>query len=121
MPHVVFRGELELADVFRGFEPFVERDAGGVRKVEECWLSRRGDKLLADAVVVEGGRTQRFRLLVARRPGEVSVRCDPIGDPEKTPGVHRLVGSLAARLRAAHPQLALKTTNLAEWNGAPTG
>jgi len=104
-------GELEIAE-----------DGGRlVLRTRDRFLNRRGDTVLVEAVVREAGRLQSFYLLVSGGEGKLTLRIAPRPDPEKTPGVTRLVREVAARLRALCPELRVLRSNLPEEPGEGDG
>lgn len=115
MPHVVVEGTGDLREFAQRLEPVVERDGNGIRRTGDVLVSTRGTHLLIEAVVVESGRNQRFFVNVSAHDHGATVRLEPLTDPEKTPGVKRLLATIAARLAAHFPEARYGKTNLQEY------
>ena len=111
MPHAVIQGEVSAERVYRDLGEFRERVAGLVMHVGEAFLARSGHSALIEAVVVEG-TTRRFLVEILSRDDGVTVRLYPQTDPEKTPGVRRLLAEVAARVRGLDPGARIVRSNL---------
>lgn len=114
MPHVVVEGAVDLRRFVAAFEPIAEVGTDEVRKIGEVFLNRRGDTALLEALVIERGHRQRFFVLVSRKGQGVTVRLEPATQPEKTPGVKRLLAAVARQIRARFPNTRYGKTNLAD-------
>lgn len=101
MPHVVLRGRLGVDDAQRVFEPFVAREEGRVIKAERFYREKDARAALIEMVVVEGNHTQKFFIQLSPRDDGLTVRLDPLTDPEKSAGVKRALAHVAHRLRTA--------------------
>ena len=101
MPHVVLEGRVTIDDAARRFEPFVVRERDLVIKAERIYRERDGRAALVEMVVVGPGHTQKFFIQLSPRRGGLTVRLEPLTDPEKTPGVRRAIARVAHRLAAA--------------------
>ncbi|HYS78933.1 MAG TPA: hypothetical protein VEO94_08850 [Candidatus Dormibacteraeota bacterium] len=101
MPHVVLEGRVTIDEAGRRFEPFVVRERDLVIKAERFYRERDGRAALVEMVVVGPGHTQRFFIQLAPRQDGLTVRLEPLTDPEKTPGVRRAIARVAHRLAAA--------------------
>lgn len=115
MPHVVFEGPLTPEEVFRELGELEVAEGGGrlVLRTRDRFLNQRGDTVLVEAVVRESGRLQSFYLLISGGEGRLTLRIAPRPDPEKTPGVGRLVAEVADRLLALRPGLRILRSNVA--------
>ena len=100
MPHVVLEGQVTIEDAGRRFEPFVVRAQGLVIKAERFYRERDGRAALVETVVVEAGHVQKFFIQLSPRDGGLTVRLEPLTDPEKTPGVRKAIAHVAHRLAA---------------------
>jgi hypothetical protein len=99
MPHAVIDGPLELAAFAAAFEPLLVRRGGELLRTGELFVERGGRALLIEALVVESGRKQPFYVRIASQErGSTSVRVDPHTHPDRTPGVHALVGEIVRAL-----------------------
>lgn len=101
MPHVVLEGRIAVDDAARAFEPFVAREGDLIVKAERFYRERDGRAALIEMVVVEAGHTQKFFIQLAPRDNGLTVRLEPLTDPEKTPGVRKAIAQVAQRLRSA--------------------
>jgi hypothetical protein len=108
MPHAVIEGPLDLAAWAAAFEPLALRRGGDVLRTGELFVERAGRALLVEALVIEAGRKQPFYVRISSHErGTTSVRVDPHTHPDRTPGVHALVGELVGSLLAFSPQARL--------------
>ena len=114
MPHVVVEGPVALEAYFRAFEPLLLREGDAILKTTDAYLDTRRTTLLLAAVVVEHGRRQNFYVQLLAKDKGVTVRLEPLTDPEKTPGVLRLLAAVAADLRARSPGARFGRHNLGE-------
>ena len=101
MPHVVLEGRITIDDAARFFEPFVSREDDLVVKAERFYRGKDDRAALIEMVVVEAGHTQKFFIQHSARDSGLTVRLEPLTDPEKTPGVRRAIARVAERLRTA--------------------
>lgn len=123
MPHVVIEDAGPLSEAFAAFQPIVSANGNEILKVNEAFLSRRGNMLLLEAVAIEKPDAQAFLVQVSLKDRAITVRLLPATDPEqKTPGVKRLLGLVARFLRGIYPGSRVGKTNLQgflEEPGAP--
>jgi len=101
VPHVVLEGRITIDDAGRHLGPFVVREKGLLIKAERFYLESDARAALVEMVVVEAGHTQKFFIQLSPKEGGLTVRLEPLTDPEKTPGVRRAIAHLAHRLAAA--------------------
>lgn len=101
MPHVVLEGRVTIDAAARAFRPFVEREGDLIVKADRLYRESEGRAALVEMVVVEAGHTQKFFIQLSPREGGLTVRLEPLTDPEKTAGVRRAIAHVAARLREA--------------------
>ena len=113
MPHVVLEGALTLADVVRRHEPFLAREGDRLVKTERLYVDTEGRAALLETLVVDRGHTQKFFIQIQARAGGITVRLEPLTDPEKSPGVKRALGIVALRIRQA-TGCRLGSTNIPE-------
>jgi hypothetical protein len=114
VPHVVLEGPITIDDAARIFEPFVSREGDLVVKAERFYRGKDDRAALIEMVVVEAGHTQKFFIQLSARDSGLTVRLEPLTDPEKTPGVRRAIARVAARLRVASGA-AYGKTNIQEY------
>jgi hypothetical protein len=115
MPHVVVEGAGPLDQVYRKLEPFVERRGEVILKVVDLYLNQKGTSLLLESIVIEAGSQQSFFAQLSQKELSITVRLLPRTDPEKTPGVKRLLALIGGRVRALFPGSHFGKTNLEEF------
>lgn len=101
MPHVVLQGPVTIDECQERFEPFVWRDGELLIKVERLYRERDGRAALIDTLVVDRGHTQKFFIQLSPKEGGLTVRLEPLTDPEKTTGVRRALALVAHRIKLA--------------------
>ena len=95
LPDVVLSGAITIDECQRHFTPFVRRDGECIVKAERFYRERDGQAALVEMLVVDRGHAQKFFIHLSRRDGGVTVRLEPLTDPEKTPGVRRALAAVA--------------------------
>lgn len=115
MPHVVVEGAGRLNLVYGEFQPFVERKGEEILKVVDLYLNQNETSLLLESIVIESGSQQAFFVQLSKKDLDVTVRLLSLTDPEKTPGVKRLLATIAGRLRSIFPGSRFGKTNLDEF------
>jgi hypothetical protein len=101
VPHVILDGRpgIEALEAYvRRFEPVVFRDGDTIIKIERLYRERDGRGALLETVVAGPGHLQKFFIQLAPKKGELTVRLEPLTDPEKTPAVRRALALVAARV-----------------------
>ena len=111
MPHLILKGDVELAGKAGGFDAMAHRWGRAVLKVETCWARSDGEALLIEGVVIEFSRPLHPVALIAPHHGNTIVRLWARGAIERTDAVQRWLGIVAAQLCAAS-SLALHSTNI---------
>ncbi len=101
MPHIVLEGPIGIDECQESFEPFLHREEDLVVKGERIFCDRDRQAALIETLVVDRGHTQRFFILLAPKNGGITVRLEPLTDPEKTRGVRRALAVVAHRIRGA--------------------
>jgi len=99
MPHVVLLGSISIQDCVGRFDPFVVREGDLVVKTDRCYREARDRAALIETLVVERGHTQKFFIQISGKEGGLTVRLEPLTDPEKSPGVRRAIALVADRIR----------------------
>ena len=113
MPHVVIRGDVDLAAYASRFEPILLRRGGDVLRADRIYLERGGDRALIEALVVEAGRKQPFYVAISSHDrGSATLRIDPMSHVERSEGVKALVAELGADLLCKTPGASVEVTNL---------
>lgn len=118
MPHAVLAGPIDLAAWWRGFSPILERGSDRVLKVEHCYLSEARTHALLAAFALEGGIRRKFLVHVGANAEGATVRLDALAEPDKSPGVRRIVALVAEDLRARTPGARIDRHNLDDVLGA---
>ncbi len=101
MPHVVLEGPVTINDCAERFEPFVVREDDLVVKADRFYREERGRAALVEILVVDRGHTQKFFIQISAKDGRLTVRLEPLTDPEKSPAVRRALALMAHRIREA--------------------
>lgn len=115
MPHVVIEGAPDPEEIWRAFEPIRERRGEEILKIDRAYLERDAAKVLLEALVVSAGFRQKFFLQVTRKQDRaVTVRLEPLTDPEKTDAVRRAVAVAARWVGSIAPGSRLTATNLGD-------
>ena len=115
MPHVVVNGPALLERLYQNFTPENLREGACIIKLRALYLNTRKTEALVDCIVVEDGLPQNFYALLSQRASGITVRLDPMTDPQKTDGVKRLVALLGQRLKAQDLACTYGATNLTEY------
>ena len=119
MPHVVIEGPVSLERLYQNFEPLTVRDGECIIKFRYIYLNTPKNNALVECVVIEDGLPQNFYALLSQksfsgRRAAITVRLDPMTDPQKTIGVKRAVAILGQRLKVQDSACAYGATNLPE-------
>ena len=119
MPHVIIEGPASLERLHRDFEPLTVRDGACIIKLRYIYLNTPKNNALVECIVIEDGLPQNFYALLSQKSSSghsaaITVRLDPMTDPQKTTGVKRTVAILGQRLKAQDPACAYGATNLPE-------
>ncbi|HEY4187254.1 MAG TPA: hypothetical protein VGP07_19415 [Polyangia bacterium] len=112
MPHVVIEEVVDLAAACQHLGPSSTRAGADILKVNDVYLNLSGRTALVDCLAIEAGRSQSFFVQLAQKDRQTTVRLLPATDPEKTPGVKRLMAMLARQVRALVPGSRFGKTNL---------
>lgn len=114
MPHVILAGPVTPEDIHLAFAPVEVLAPGGVvLKGVECFLNGDRSMALVRALVVERGfHKQFFVRLRQSAPGELTISIEPVGAPERSDGVKRLLGIMARTILESEPAMTLLRTNI---------
>ncbi len=115
MPHVVLEGPITLEDIWLVYQPLQARERDCIFKTEDCYLSAEKTQLLVRAMTVEGGYTRRFYVLLLQKEGSITIKLEPLTDPEKTDGTRRLLGLITERILTAEPEARIARTNIQDF------
>ena len=103
MPHVVIDGPASIEQFYQQFEPIDVREADTILKIKDIFLNTEKMKALLECVVVEKRFPQTFYMIVSQKANTITVRLDPLTDPEKNNGVKRLLALVAYTLKSQEP------------------
>jgi hypothetical protein len=120
VPHVILEGSVSIADLQGRHAPFTVREGDRVVKCDRFFAESTGRAALVETIVVEHGHAQKFFIQIAAREGGLTVRLEPMTDPEKSPGVKRALALVAGRIREAFG-LRFGSTNIAGFLPGPGG
>jgi len=115
MPHVKIVGPCRVRDLAAPLGMFAEQQPPFVAKIQDTYLSADGERLLLDALVVEGYLRQSFFLLLKNERGGVLIRCHPSSAVQKSEGVKTLIAKLGRRCLELCPDSQIGHTNLQTW------
>ena len=101
MPHILVEGTIALEELARRHAPFTARAGSAIVKCDRFYLETGGRTALLETLVSDASHTQRFFVRLQARDDGVMVRCEPLTDPEKSPGVKRALALVASRVRDA--------------------
>lgn len=113
MPHLILKGDVNLAEWADAFDTSAFRWQRAVLKVEESWLRSDGAALLVEGVVVEYSRPLHPVARIGLHHGDIIVRLWERGGVERTDAVKRWLGIVASQLCAASG-LALHSSNISD-------
>ena len=112
MPHVIVERSVALRDYVASFRPLLHKEGEAVCKASEAFLNSSGSSALVEAVVVDGGQTQKFFVSLSEKPQQVIVRLLRMTDPAKTRGVKRLLALVAKDIVERSPGASYGATNI---------
>lgn len=115
MPHIVIEGSLQLESFFKTYAPCVHALPGGALKLMDAFLNQTGSSMLIEAIAAEGGPPNRFFVQILQHDQKTTVKLYPGSDPEKTPGVKKLLALVAHQLIAGFAGTAYGPTNLKDY------
>ena len=115
MPHIVIDGMPHLETFFKTYEPSVHNLPGGALKLLNIFINPEKNCLLIEAVAAEGGPPNRFLIQILQHDKKTTVKIYPGTDPEKTPGVKKLLALVARQFITRFEGSKYGTTNLQEY------
>lgn len=101
MPHVVLQGPVSIDACQKRFEPCTWREGDLLVKVERFYREKDGRAALIETLVVDRGHTQKFFIQLSPKDAGLTIRLEPLTDPEKTAGVRRALALVAHRIKLA--------------------
>ncbi len=115
MPHVVIEETGELQALYQNFTPTLQRTGAEILKIQEFYMSRNGKDALLECVAIEEGTSSNFFVQLKLHDKAITVRLLPATDPEKTPGVKKVMALVARFIRTAYPESRYGKTNIQEY------
>ena len=115
MPHIVLEGSVDLKKFYAGYKPASRQTGGEVLKLQNIFINPDSDTVLIEALAVEDGPPNRFFVQAGTRGGKTTVRIYPGTDPEKTPGIKKLMAMVAKDIKDHQPGVTYGATNLKEF------
>ena len=100
MPHVTIEGPASVERFYQHFTPINIREPDAILKIQEAYLDTAKMEVLLDCLVVEDRTPQAFYMRVLQKGGKITVHLDRLTDPEKTPGVKRLIALIGQQLKS---------------------
>ena len=115
MPHVVVEEAGDLQGLYQAFTAMVHRTENEILKVQEFYLSRSGKDALLESVAIENGAACTFFVQLKLHEKAITVHLLPATDPEKTPGVKKLMALVAGLIQTVYPRSRYGKSNLHEY------
>ncbi len=113
MPHIVIDGPATVEKFYQDFECITIQEGEIIIKVREVFLNTRKTKALVECIVVEDRAPIHFYTALSQGKGQVTVRLDPLTDPEKSDGVKHLLAIVGHTIKSQDPACQYGKHNLA--------
>lgn len=118
MPHIVLSGSIQLGNTFKQMNKILFKDqkSNVIVRIENFFINQRCDIILSKAIAIDQ-KTQSFYIVVMNRENKITIRLDPITDPEKTDGVKIALALMAKMIRDIEKisDLCVSKTNIQEF------
>lgn len=118
MPHIVLSGSIQLGNTFKQMNKMLLKDqkSNVIVRIENFFINQRCDIILSKAIAIDQ-KTQSFYIVVMNRENKITIRLDPITDPEKTDGVKIALALMAKRIQDIEKisDLYVSKTNIQEF------
>lgn len=118
MPHIVLSGSIQLGNTFKQMNKMLLKDqkSNVIVRIENFFINQRCDIILSKAIAIDQ-KTQSFYIVVMNRENKITIRLDPITDPEKTDGVKIALALMAKRIQNIEriSDLYVSKTNIQEF------
>ena len=118
MPHIVLSGSIQLGNTFKQMNKMLFKDQKSniIVRIENFFINQRCDIILSKAIAIDQ-KTQSFYIVVMNRENNITIRLDPITDPEKTDGVKIALALMAKRIQDIEKisDLYVSKTNIQEF------
>ena len=115
MPHIVVEGMPKLETFFANYTPSVHQLPNGALKLMDSFINQKKTCILIEALAAEGGPPNRFFVQVLQHDMKTTIKIYPGTDPEKTPGVKKLLALVAHQFITDFDGTNYGTTNLQEY------
>ena len=115
MPHVTIDGPVQIDRIEARFEPILYQEGTRIIKVSKLYREKGGRSALLETVTVEAGHQQKFFVQLAVRDDRLTVRLEPLTDPEKTSAVRIAIALVARRILDWEPGTRYGNTNIGEF------
>jgi hypothetical protein len=95
---------------------FKDQKSNVIVRIENFFINQRCDVILSKAIAIDQ-KTQSFYIVVTNRENKITIRLDPITDPEKTDGVKIAIALMAKRIQEIEKisDLYVSKTNIQEF------
>lgn len=100
MPHIVLSGSILLGNTFKQMNKILFKDqkSNVIVRIENFFINQRCDIMLSKAIAIDQ-KTQSFYIVVMNRENKITIRLDPITDPEKTDGIKIALALMAKKIQ----------------------
>jgi len=115
MPHIILEGPVDLKVYFDTFQPVREQSDTGILKIRNVFANRNSTILLIEGIAVEEGHLNTFFVQLNQKGDSTTVHLYPGTDPEKTPGVKKILALIACSLKEQDNTIRYGNTNLMEF------
>jgi hypothetical protein len=115
MPHVSIEGPIQIEEIESKFEPILYREGTRIIKIERFFREKSGRSALLETVAVEAGHKQKFFIQLSAKEGSVTVRPEPLTDPEKSSVVRIALALVARRILDWSSDCRSGNTNISEY------
>ncbi len=116
MPHIVIAGPLKFENIYEEFQKEIHKiDDKTIIKYTDCFLNKDKNIVLMSTVVIENQRPISFYTIIMAKENQITIRLDPITDPEKTFGVKKSLALIAMKILKKGNNLKITKTNLQDF------
>jgi hypothetical protein len=120
VPHIVLSGgSISLSKIFAHMQKIIYKDQKSqiIVRIENCFIDQPGNIILVKAVAVVDQKPQSFYVMVMNKEDKITIRLDPMTDPEKTDGVKIALALIAKCIQEIEKlrNLYVTKTNIQEY------
>ncbi|WP_458746457.1 hypothetical protein [Candidatus Nitrosocosmicus sp. T] len=116
MSHIVISGPLKFENIYLEFEKVIHKiDNKTIIKYTDCFLNKDKNIILMSTVVIENQRPISFYITIISKENQITIRLEPITDPEKTFGVKKSLALIAMKILEKENNLKITKTNLQDF------